>query len=307
MTAEHCDIERDSVEQSPGQRLKAAREKAGLTERQVAESLKLLPDQITCIEKDNFERFISPLFCKAHLKAYSQLVGLNASDIIELYQSQFAGDVAKTDKPLKVTPIQRPKRGNSFKYWGAAAALVVSVTLWKQHNQQVIDPVTISSAEQTVNVEVDGNDQSSLLGLGHGAATQAAGPELIKVMANAEEMSQETDEQSSVVIDLPARDNGSGELSAANTNSVDNRDVDELRFVFTDDCWVEVTDGNGDIIFASLKQADETLKLTGTGPFKVLLGYAHGVSLAYNGEPIEINVKNRNNSARFVVGNLPVQ
>lgn len=312
MTADLGDTQNNKAEQSPGELLKTAREQAGLSTRQVAEALKLLPDQIDSIERDEFERFNGPLFCKAHLKAYAKLLAVDTAAVLEAYQATTQDTLQALDKPLVVTPIQRPNRGYSFKYWGAAAALVLSVTLWIQHNQQTEQELNTTALQPDASVEVDGNDQSSLLGLGSAtieseSADFMAEKDYLTEIDAEQTLTLDTVEQSSVVIDLPARKVAASTSVSQDQQAPTDSGADELHFSFSEDCWVEVTDGNGDIIFASLKQADETLQLTGLGPFKVLLGYAHGVSLDYNGEPIEINVKNRNNSARFVVGNLPVQ
>ena len=61
---------------------------------------------------------------------------------------------------------------------------------------------------------------------------------------------------------------------------------DTLIFSFTQDCWVEVEDVTGKMIFADLRKANQILELSGVGPFNVLLGYAPGVTLSYNDEPV---------------------
>jgi cytoskeleton protein RodZ len=78
--------------------------------------------------------------------------------------------------------------------------------------------------------------------------------------------------------------------------------VSELSFQFSADCWVEVLDGDNQKIFSSLQKAQERLVLEGKPPFHVTLGYAPGVSLSYNGEPIEIDAKNAK-FKKLVLGN----
>ncbi|NRA42530.1 MAG: DUF4115 domain-containing protein, partial [Pseudomonadales bacterium] len=80
--------------------------------------------------------------------------------------------------------------------------------------------------------------------------------------------------------------------------------LSRLSFQFTEDCWVEVYDGNNERIFASLKKSDDLLELEGKPPFKVTLGYAPGVSLSYNGQPIEIGTTDsRRHLTKLVLGN----
>ncbi len=77
---------------------------------------------------------------------------------------------------------------------------------------------------------------------------------------------------------------------------------DTLTFVFTEDCWVEVKSTDGENLYSDLNRAGRTLVLTGQAPFRVLLGYAPGVSLSFNGEPVPLARFSRNNVANLVLG-----
>lgn len=303
MTTNHhqvIDKNIDASALSPGKMLKRARETAELSERDVANSLRLLPDQIRLLEQDACDRFNGALFYKAHLRAYAKLLELDGDKLVTMYLQSPVAEPEQISIPSQVVQIQRPRRGYTLQYWGVAVVVLVSVMLWMTQN----DSVERQQLEAATSVVVDSNDQSSLKAL--------EGSELLA--ANTIESEPESDslgdfseqEQNSLIIDLPAG-NGARESNSEDTSTaMTEASADKLKFAFSDDCWVEVKDGNGEVIFASLKRARDTLELAGTGPFKVLLGYAHGVSLDYNGSPVEINVDRRNNSARLVVGNLPV-
>lgn len=77
---------------------------------------------------------------------------------------------------------------------------------------------------------------------------------------------------------------------------------DRLAFTFTDDCWVEVRGADGRNLFSDLGRGGSRLVLVGEGPFHILLGYAPGVELAYNGEPLPLAPHTRNNVATLVLG-----
>ncbi|MEM8767511.1 MAG: DUF4115 domain-containing protein, partial [Pseudomonadota bacterium] len=77
---------------------------------------------------------------------------------------------------------------------------------------------------------------------------------------------------------------------------------DELRFVFSEDCWVEVRNAEGENLYSDLNRAGATLVLTGRAPFRILLGYAPGVSLDFNGESVPLDRYSRNNVANVVLG-----
>ena len=77
---------------------------------------------------------------------------------------------------------------------------------------------------------------------------------------------------------------------------------DTLLFSFGEDCWVEVQDGSGELIYGDLSRAGSTLEVSGIPPLRVLLGYAHGVSLMHNGSRVALAPHTRNNVASFVLG-----
>ncbi|MCK5881040.1 MAG: DUF4115 domain-containing protein, partial [Sinobacterium sp.] len=77
-----------------------------------------------------------------------------------------------------------------------------------------------------------------------------------------------------------------------------------LNFRFTADCWVEIVNGDNERVHASLKKSDEFFELSGKPPFRITLGYAPGVSLSYNGEPVAININSTGNKlTKLVLGN----
>lgn len=77
---------------------------------------------------------------------------------------------------------------------------------------------------------------------------------------------------------------------------------EELFFQFSEDCWVEIFDTEGEILYQDLMRSRQSLHLVGAPPFQIRLGYAPGVTLAYNGEPVPLAPHTRNNVALLVVG-----
>lgn len=71
---------------SPGQKLKQAREKAGLTEAEIAERLFLHEGFVKHLEADNFDKLPGPTFVKGYIKSYCRLVNLSPDPLIALYK-----------------------------------------------------------------------------------------------------------------------------------------------------------------------------------------------------------------------------
>ena len=77
---------------------------------------------------------------------------------------------------------------------------------------------------------------------------------------------------------------------------------DELALVFEDDSWVEVEDAHGETIHADLGNSGESYSIYGEAPFHIVVGYAPGVQVAFNGEPVALRPHTRSSVARLVVG-----
>lgn len=69
-----------------------------------------------------------------------------------------------------------------------------------------------------------------------------------------------------------------GEVTAGDTEAP-NLAPDELQFIFIEDCWLQVGDATGNIIVEELAKAGQTRTITGTAPFRVVLGDATAVAL----------------------------
>ncbi|MBA4273992.1 MAG: DUF4115 domain-containing protein, partial [Pseudomonas sp.] len=58
----------------------------------------------------------------------------------------------------------------------------------------------------------------------------------------------------------------------------------QVSVQFVADCWTQVADGTGKILFSGLKRKGDSLSVAGKPPFAVRLGYARGAQVSYNGQ-----------------------
>ena len=70
-----------------GARLRAGRERMGMTLLQVAEKLHVDPKVTETIEADNFEPLGASVYVKGHLKRYSELVGEDTQQILDEFSA----------------------------------------------------------------------------------------------------------------------------------------------------------------------------------------------------------------------------
>lgn len=84
--------------------------------------------------------------------------------------------------------------------------------------------------------------------------------------------------------------------------TLDDLVPDTLAFQFNEASWVEVHDGAGELIHAELGQTGQTISVQGDAPFSILVGYAAGVQMTFNGDAVALTPHTRRSVARLVVG-----
>jgi cytoskeleton protein RodZ len=104
-----------------GARLRAGREKLGLTVLQVAERIHTDPKIVEAIEAENFEALGAPVYARGHIRHYGELVGESGSELNQLYTN-----LSKVAQPDLTRIVKAPAGTNSSKLV-APALLVIAV------------------------------------------------------------------------------------------------------------------------------------------------------------------------------------
>jgi len=68
-----------------GARLRAARERVGLTLVQAAEKLHVDPTSVVALEAEDFDIFGAAVFARGHIRRYSDLVGEKSDELVASY------------------------------------------------------------------------------------------------------------------------------------------------------------------------------------------------------------------------------
>ena len=76
----------------------------------------------------------------------------------------------------------------------------------------------------------------------------------------------------------------------------------QVQVQFTADCWTQVTDGSGKVLFSGLKRKGTSLAFNGKPPFTVRLGFARGAQVSYNGQPVDVAPFTSGETARLKLG-----
>ncbi len=86
---------------SIGKILKEEREKAGLTQQQVSEVLKLRPGIIDAIEREQWDKLPHAVFVKGFIRSYARLLNIDLEEISEDYNNISPAESRSIDLPLE--------------------------------------------------------------------------------------------------------------------------------------------------------------------------------------------------------------
>ena len=271
----------------PGAALRQAREQAGLEVGEVARSLKVDEDVIAALDGERYGELPALVYTRGYVRRYAGLVGLDAEALCVQLEAMQRDDpevvrMSSTSRGASVAAMYREHAGVLFA--GVVTLVVVAIVAavwiaWRSSKDPAVEPVEASPL-----------------------ATEPA-PDLVEPGATAsppavelavDDPSETTDAQTTVA---EGDDTGHGGQPAGPLVV-----ADQLEFLFSDDCWVEVRGGEGELLHMDLERAGDTLIVTGDAPFSIVLGYAPGVRLTYNGDAVALGPHTRNRKAELVLG-----
>ncbi len=260
---------------SPGEHLQQARIATGLSVDALAEELKIVPSRLVALEADQYEKLPRETFIRGYIRSYAKRVGLDPEQEVGRYSDYMNAVRETTVQVVQVSSGSASPVLSARMIWMVAAALgimlVLSFVFWftglkKPEASALQAVVQVSEAAQ-----LPLSDELTAADL---LAAEAASIEQNKAPA----------------LEAP------GAVESALSS------LDQLAFEFSADCWVEVVDANGDVLFADSRNAGDTLNLEGLAPFNVMLGNAATVTLLFNETPVDTLPSGNGRAKRFSVG-----
>jgi cytoskeleton protein RodZ len=320
--------------EGPGVALAKAREAAEITQREVSDALNLPVTTIAAIEQDDRDRLPADVFTRGYIRAYARLLQIDPGPLV----AAFGGDTQPQDLSATFAESTAGKRKlNRFSAAGIAEQLppgltpvrllaavgvlllLIILAIWTFSGDEPAEPTSDSInpvASSVAPVEVD--DSANLPVTDDAAVTTAA--EVIpsaaatdlSISAEAQTQAAESDrlDDDSAAEPDPAEVVPTPIVAPTQVQVVTPPGVrrltptgdDRLSIEFTEECWVEIKDPVGNLLYGNLGRPGAQLEFVGTPPFRVLLGYAPGALLKYNAEPVALGPHTRNNVASLVLG-----
>lgn len=296
-----------------GESLREARVAAGWTVGEIASRLNLTETAVESIEGNQFDRLPGTTFARGYIRSYAKILGLDADQLAKNFDQQVgAGISAKAVQSIdRVSEARRVSRG-MMQFSLLVILLIVLAAgyyAWQTFNATetaadnqatAFDRVEIERADGTVHVQTldEPEDQAVALALDSNAESDLEAAKLLETLsavAEAEEVEQPEE--------LAANPQDSAEaIEETQTESALAPGMAAIDLAFSDDCWIRIVDADGKEISSGLQRAGDNLALTGKAPLDVRLGYAAGVSILYNGQPVNFDSAIRGATARFKLG-----
>lgn len=280
--------------QAIGQRLKAERERRGVSAQKMADDMHLDGWVIDALEAGDYQRIGPSVYAKGHLKKYAGILGVSTAE---------PGTEPKAPPPtggVPPKPIIRMDRppAVSKATWaklGAAAAVVVvaaGIVWWRPWHRA---PPAATAVPASVS------DTASTRGATPSiptAATPTVDDADVPASSDAAPAMSPAPAHPTAIAAMLSKPAGAGVADL--TPGVGRA---RLRLSFSADSRVDVYDYSGQRIFSGNGRANSVKTIAGIAPFRIYLGFASGVQLQVNDRAVAIGPQFlRGDVARFEAG-----
>jgi cytoskeleton protein RodZ len=298
----------NATEQSPqaeqvmlaGTILKQKREALGLTQKQIADRLRLRVAIIQKIESNEFDGEQVATFTRGYLRSYAKAVGIDEQEVLGTIENHSAAQ--HSEQPMQSFSKKTNKEKHDSRImkltWGIGVVIIGISSVWWLQNQQKDtlseiadtssnDPafeVEAPATEKIATLEAELVDQDPRVKTLDVSAIVAT-PEASQTEAPAEVEVAEVVEQAEPAVAEPKPANG----------------LTNLTMSFSGDCWIQVKDADGKTVSTGIKKAGDNLSLDGKAPFKVILGAPEKVSMTLASEPVDLSGYTSGKVARFTL------
>jgi len=113
-----------------GARLRAARERVGLTLAQAAEKLHVDPKSVVALEAEDYDIFGAPVFTRGHIRRYSELVGEKSDELVAMYNETARTVLPDLPRPPNIDPLADVRRFAVPALFALIGLVLLGVVWW---------------------------------------------------------------------------------------------------------------------------------------------------------------------------------
>ncbi|KII80207.1 RodZ domain-containing protein [Vibrio renipiscarius] len=296
----------NAIRVEAGTILKQKREELGLSQKQIADRLRLRVALIEQIENNHFEADQVATFTRGYLRSYAKVVGVD-EDLVLSALDECLGSQPQ-EQPMKSFSRKTNRERHDSRImaltWGIVAVIVAISSVWWWQNQQkdvvevVIadEPALVASAsENAPDIQTE-----SVADAENALATEEPVGEVDSLSPAEPVTTDAVDTEINNESDAVQADNATitEEITPPAAEIVS---TNLMTMAFSDDCWIQVKDATGKTLETGIKKAGQTLQVEGKKPYKVILGAPENVSITLASEPVDLSGYTSGKVARFTL------
>ena len=324
---------------NPGETLRQARESNGWSLAEVALKLNLTVSSLSNLEAGAFDKLPGHTFARGYIRAYAKLLGMDQAVLVQQFD-QSTGTDSQGSNVHSLGRIEEPVRVSHTILRIVSLLLLVAVigggfVWWQdQTSQRAKDLISLSPE----HVEVEGADGTTQIhpldepedqAVAEGQTENATALALPQAETSAEAPAEAQSaapvatptapaptpaapaHSTAPVVATPATPAPAVPVAAPTVAAAPVAPAPaaapvagqgQVQVQFVADCWTQVTDGGGKVLFSGLKRKGDSLSVNGKPPFAVRLGFARGAQVSYNGQAVDVAPFTSGETARLKLG-----
>ncbi|EGQ8946698.1 cytoskeleton protein RodZ [Vibrio parahaemolyticus] len=298
-----------------GTLLKNKRESLGMTQKQVADRLRLRVSVIEDIENNRFESQQVATFTRGYLRSYAKFVGLDEKVVLVALEQ--TADVKPKEQEIEMQSFSRKTKHEKHNSrimlltWVIAIVIIgISAAWWWQNQQenslaQVVAEANVETSQPSADeiADIDLMTEEELIASTPAelaASNNTASESSINAAQTDEVVPAETEESTTETTQEPVAVIEAAE-EVQEASPVVPEGMTLLTMKFKADCWIQVKDTNGKTLVSGTQKPGQDVELTGKAPFKVILGAPEGVTMTFASEPVDLSGYTSGKVARFTL------
>ncbi|EPJ94781.1 RodZ domain-containing protein [Pseudomonas psychrophila] len=311
---------------NPGETLRQARENNGWTLAEVALKLNLTASSLSNLETGAFDKLPGHTFARGYIRTYAKLLGMDQASLVRDFDL-YTGTDANGSNVHSLGRIEEPVRVSHTILRIVSLLLLIAVIgggfIWWQDQTSMRAKDLIGLTPEHVEVEgADGTtrihpldepeDQAVAEAKAEGeapvviesapeqaASTALALPAASQVPAAAPDA---TTPASAPAVVAPVVAPAVAPVATPTAAAAPVAGAGKVGVQYSADCWTQVTDATGKVLFGGLKRKGENLEVSGKPPLTLRLGFARGAQVTYNGQAVDVAPFTSGETARLKLG-----
>ena len=321
---------------NPGETLRQARENNGWTLAEVALKLNLTVSSLSNLEAGAFDKLPGHTFARGYIRAYAKLLGMDQAALVHEFDVYTGTDstgssvhsLGRIEEPVRVSHtilrivsllLLLAVIGGGFLWWQDQTSMRAKdlVGLTPEHVEvegadgtTQIHPLDEPEDQAVAEAKTEGDAAVPAEPAGDQTGATALAlpgvPEAPVAVAPAPATPAPAAQAAPTPTPTPVTPVAPASVAAPAAPVTEAAPAvagaGKVGVQYTADCWTQVTDANGKVLFGGLKRKGDNLEVSGKPPLSLRLGYARGAQVTYNGQAVDVAPFTSGETARLKLG-----